>query len=124
MNARNVLIFLLILSALINGVNGFFDARNFQAPTWFLLTSMFLLNITIFYWYRLDSIQRSFKRSIWLNIGVIFISLIAIPSYILLRSERGAWLRPFVRMIGYITLLFVTGIACGIAGEMVGKMVG
>jgi hypothetical protein len=120
MNPRHILIFLLTLFALVGGVSGFFDARNLPEPTWWILTSTLFLSITIFYWYRLDSIQRSFKRSIWLNIGVVGLAPLAIPGYIFLRSERGARVRPFARMLGYMILLLVAVTAGGIVGGLAG----
>ena len=50
-----------------------------RPPTdWWLLP---LFAFLIFLWYRLDSIQRSYRRSPWLNICVIGIAILALPYY-------------------------------------------
>jgi len=35
----------------------------------------------LFCWYRLDTDERAFRRSIWLNIGIVAIALFALPYY-------------------------------------------
>jgi len=120
MNPKNLLIFLLILLALIGGVSGFFEARDVSEPAWWTLTSSLFISIVIFYWYRLDSNQRSFKRTIWLNIGVIGVVIVAIPGYIFLRSEPGTRLRSLARMVGFTILLCFMSFA----GSMVGGLFG
>ena len=42
----------------------------------------------LFLWYRLDSDEHDYPRSIWLNTGVIGLALIALPYYLF--RTRGA----------------------------------
>jgi len=35
----------------------------------------------LFFWYRLDTDERAFQRSIWLNFGVVALALFALPYY-------------------------------------------
>lgn len=35
----------------------------------------------IFAWYRIDARQHGYRRSIWLNIGVILLAIVAMPYY-------------------------------------------
>ncbi len=44
---------------------------------WFMLPIMMLT----FAWYRLDSDEREFERSIWLNMGIVALALLALPYY-------------------------------------------
>jgi hypothetical protein len=37
----------------------------------------------VFIWYRLDSEQMNYRRSPWLNVGVIAIAIVALPYYFL-----------------------------------------
>lgn len=115
MNPKNALIFLLILFSIIGGVSGFFEARELPEPKWWPLISGFLVSITIFYWYHMDSTERAFKRSLLLNIGVIGVAPIGVPIYMYLRSQRGARLRSLSRMIGYTILSFLAAMAGGLA---------
>lgn len=49
------------------------------APTDIWLLPVFALQL--FLWYRIDSDQRSYKRSPWLNVCVMAIALFALPYY-------------------------------------------
>jgi hypothetical protein len=120
---KNALIFLLILFSFIGGVSGFFAAREVPEPKWWPLISGFLLSITIFYWYHMDSTERSFKRSLLLNIGVIGVAPIGVPIYMYRRSERGTRLRSLSRMIGYTILSFLAAIAGGMAGGLLAGLI-
>ena len=44
--------------------------------------------ILVFAWYRLDSTERAYPRSVWLNIGVVALALLALPYYFF--RTRGA----------------------------------
>lgn len=44
---------------------------------WTMPLSVFL----VFWWYWLDTVQHAFRRSPWLNVGVVALSLIALPCY-------------------------------------------
>ena len=37
--------------------------------------------ILVFWWYRLDTSQRGYRRTPWLNVGVIAIAALALPYY-------------------------------------------
>ena len=67
----------------------------------------------IFAWYRLDAIERGYRRSLWLDVGVIALSVVALPWYFF--RSRGAWrgmLATLVFLLLLFALLYVT-----IAGE-------
>jgi formate hydrogenlyase subunit 4 len=44
--------------------------------------------LLIFGWYRIDSSQRGYRRSPWLNVGVVLLALVALPVYFF--RSRGA----------------------------------
>jgi hypothetical protein len=123
MNPKNALIFLLILFSIFGGVSGFFAARELSEPKMWSLISGILVSITIFYWYHMDSTERSFKRSLLLNIGVIGVAPIGVPIYMYRRSERGARLRSLSRMIGYTILSFIAAMAGGLAGGVIAGLI-
>ena len=67
----------------------------------------------IFTWYRIDSRQRSYKRSPWLNISIFALALVAFPYY-LFRS------RGLKRGVIATVLFFVGTLAAGtisVAGQ-------
>ena len=64
----------------VSGVAGqyFYPGAEFSpVDMWFLPIFAFLL----FVWYRLDSEQRAFKRSVGLNVCIIGIAIVALPYY-------------------------------------------
>jgi hypothetical protein len=79
-NMKLVVFGALMLSALISGV-----VRQIVAPYEavapidipFMLLGVFLL----FFWFRLDSEERSYKRSPLLNVGVIALAVVVLPYY-------------------------------------------
>ena len=74
-----ILLVLALISFLAGAVNQYFypgaDFPKSDIP--FILLSLFLL----FYWYHLDAIEHSYRRSIFLNISVILIAALAMPYY-------------------------------------------
>ncbi|WP_332854843.1 hypothetical protein [Duganella sp. S19_KUP01_CR8] len=100
-------------------VGGFFDARNLSEPTWWRLFSSFLVSVSIFCWYRADSIQKEFKRTFWLNVGVVAVAPLAIPLYVFSSNEKGLRLRALGRVLGYSVLLFLMGVVGGVIGSVI-----
>ncbi len=116
---KKIEIFLLALFAFMGLVSGFFDARKLSEPAWWSLFSTFLVGITIFYWYRVDSIQKEFKRSFILSVGVVAVAPLAIPLYVFSSNEKGLRLRALGRVLGYTCLLILMGVVGGIVGSLI-----
>jgi hypothetical protein len=103
-NVKLLVLFALMLSALISGF-----ARQLLAPNDvvapsdipFMLFGVFLL----FLWFRLDSDERSYRRSALLNVGVIARALVALPYYFF--RTRG-----FARGLAASVLFLVAGLMC------------
>ena len=101
MRRKNVILLVLaLISFLAGAVNQYFypgvDFPKSDIP--FIFLSLFLL----FYWYHLDAIQHSYRRSVFLNISVILIAALAMPYY-LFRS-RG-FKKGFIATIGFFALI-------------------
>jgi hypothetical protein len=119
MTSLNLKLAFLCMLALICGVAAYFHAHNLSEPVWWYWTSAVLLFAVIFAWYRLDTIERSFTRSKWLDAGVIVLPWLFVPLYIQLRSPTGKGLRESVSMFGYTILFLVVGaIADWVGGEI------
>lgn len=87
MNAKQLVVLGLAGTALLSGVVGQYFYPGIQVPPatlWFTLFGAFLL----FAWYRLDSKILGYHRSLWLNIGVVGLAVIALPYYFF--RSRGA----------------------------------
>ena len=101
----------LVLS-FISGIAGqYFYPGMDVAPTdlWLLPAFVFL----IFIWYRVDSTQRSYRRSPWLNVSIVLIAIIALPYYFFRsRGFKGGLIATLVML-----LVFVLSSVLTIAGQ-------
>ena len=97
---KNLVLLALALISFLMGIFGQYFYPGIDLPKSdipFLLFSLFL----IFYWYHLDAIEHKYRRSVLLNISVIFITFLALPYY-LFRS-RG-FNKGFIATIGFFVL--------------------
>lgn len=80
MSRKALILALLVLASLVAGVVGqyFWPNEPLSAADYgFAVIGAFL----IFAWYHADAKQRGYRRSMWLNIGVILLALVAMPYY-------------------------------------------
>ena len=61
-----------------------------------------------FYWYRLDSDARQYRRSLLLNAAVIGLGTVAVPYYLLRSRPWGQKGRAVLRAVGFMLLLSAT----------------
>ena len=120
MNARHLLIALLVGMAVVGGIDNYFYANNVNVPVWWVVSSTVALNILIFVWYYLDSNIRSFSRSKWLNIAVVGLAVVAIPYYIVRSREKSQRALALIKLVGF----FALGIAFASLGQLAGAAVG
>ncbi|MBA5686834.1 hypothetical protein [Rugamonas apoptosis] len=118
---RKIQFFLLVMFCVMGLASGFFARRNLSEPTWWALFSTVSISVAVFWWYCIDSAQKEFTRSFWLNVGVVAIAPIAIPWYVFRSNERGLRLRAVGRVLGFSCLLFLAGIVGGVAGVAIGS---
>lgn len=103
MRARHVLYAMLavmLVSGVIEPV-----ASNTPPPVWWTLLSAFLMSFLPYYWYRLDSEGRRFHRSRWMSTGVVAMTIIGMPIYLLRSRPRGQRARALLRCAGFMALL-------------------
>mgnify|MGYP006951121585 CR=1 FL=1 len=87
MNAKHRLVLAIGGTAALSGITGQYFYPSLETPPttlWFALGGAFLL----FAWYRIDAEIVGYRRSLWLNIGVVGLALIALPYYFF--RSRGA----------------------------------
>jgi hypothetical protein len=79
-NPKVIVLLLLVIAALADGV-----AHQLTSPREILgpsdIAFMFVATFLTFLWYRFDSDQIAYRRTPWLNVSVIAISLLALPYY-------------------------------------------
>ena len=87
MGPKNCVLVALAVASLLSGVidQYFYPGHPFPpSAVGFMVVGVFL----IFLWYRMDSAQIGYRRSPWLNVGVITLAIVALPYYFFL--SRGA----------------------------------
>lgn len=73
---------------------------------WFMPVSALLL----FFWYRVDSEQRSYKRSPWMNICIIGFAIFAMPYYFFrTRGFKGGLIASVVMLLIFVAGAVITG---------------
>ena len=117
---KKIQVFLLAWFGFLGLVSGLFAARNLPEPTWWVLISELLVSVIIFYWYRVDSIQKEFRRPFLLSVGVVAIAPLAIPLYVFQSNECGLRLRALGRMLGYFCLIILVSIIGEVTGGAIG----
>jgi hypothetical protein len=106
MKAKHVLGILLVFmlcAALV-------DARNEElghAGRWWTILSSLAFSFLSFFWYRLDSDQRQYPRTMPLNVGVVALGLFVIPYYLVRSRPAGQRGRALLRLAGFVLLMFV-----------------
>ena len=87
MSSKTLVLVMLAAASLLSGViDQYFYPGQELPPT--ALAFMVTAACLIFWWYRLDSSQLGYRRSPWLNIGVVALPIVALPYYFF--RSRGA----------------------------------
>lgn len=102
-------------------LEGLFDAHAMAPGTrasLLPLASALALSYLSFCWYRLDSEARGYRRSRWLNSGVVALTLVAIPYYLARSRPRGQKLRALLRLIGFFLLQCLAAFVGALVGTL------
>ena len=87
MRSKSIVLVALAIATVIYGAsNQYFYRGNPFPPT--VLPYLGIGIFLVFLWYRLDSDQLGYRRSPWLNFGVIALAVVALPYYFF--RSRGA----------------------------------
>ena len=105
MTPKNTLWALLALMLACGMSEAQYAADHMRMPGWLTLMAAFLLNFLPYYWYRLDSEARSFRRSRWMSSAVVGISPLGIPLYLLRSRPTGARAKALARMSGFLLMM-------------------
>jgi len=112
MNSKTIVLLILAVLAFLTGALGQYIAPGQPYPP----TEMaFILagSALVFAWYLIDTQQRSYKRTVWLNIGVVGLALVALPYYFF--RSRGA--KSGLVATGLFLLMLLASFAFTSAGQ-------
>jgi hypothetical protein len=108
----------LVLLVAVTLVAGVVDARDMalhiQSNGWAVLSTL-LFSFLCFCWYRIDSEARLYRRSRWLNVGIVMLAIFAVPYYLVRSRPAGQKGRALLRLAAFCVLLAAAGALGGIA---------
>jgi hypothetical protein len=110
MSTRQVLCCLLGLTLVISMLDARQLETGIQSPGWNIVETL-VFSFLCFFWYRLDSDSRLFRRTALLNIAVVMMAPLAVPYYLLRSRAAGARGRALVRFAGFVLLLIAVSAA-------------
>ena len=77
----------------------------------FLWSSIVVISALVFGWVHIDARERQFRKSKWLNIGVLGLSLVFVPVYLLRSRPAGHRLGAFAGFVLALLAYFGFGYA-------------
>ncbi len=112
MSPKSIVLLTLAIASLASGaVDQYFYAGVAFPPTALAFTVIGAL--LIFAWYRLDSTQIGYRRSPWLNVGVIALAIVVLPYYFF--RSRGT--KRGLIATGLFLLVFIAFNLLAVAGK-------
>ena len=115
MKEKHVLIALLAVAAVSSFIDEFTEMRHASMPGTALAITL-LGSFLIFWWYRLDSTARQYRRSALLNVGVLGLAVAAVPYYVVRSRPAGRRLKALGALASYVLLLaLATGLGMAAA---------
>src|SRR5262245_45945083 len=104
---NGVIVALAVLSLISGAVDQYFYPGNEFPPT--ALAFMVVVSFLIFAWYWLDTEQVGYRRSPWLNVGVVGLSIVALPYYFFRsRGAKKGILGTGLLVLGYVASVLLT----------------
>jgi peptidoglycan/LPS O-acetylase OafA/YrhL len=105
MTRHRILIVLLLLMVLDGALDATYAARGQDQPLAWSAPLTLCVSFLGFLWYRIDSDERRYPRSRWLNIGVIILTIVAVPYYLVRSRPAGQKLRALLKCVGFALLM-------------------
>jgi amino acid transporter len=116
MKTVHILALLVAVTAVAGVVDAHDMALHVQSNGWAVLSTL-IFSYLSFYWYRLDSEARLYRRSRWLSVGVVMLAIVAVPYYLVRSRPAGQKRRALLRLAGFCVLLGAAGALGGLAYE-------
>jgi hypothetical protein len=111
-------LWMLLARALFEGLFGARDMAGSAHVSALPALSMLVFSYLGFYWYRLDSDARGYRRNRWLNTGIVGLTVLAIPYYLARSRPRGQKGRALLRLGGFLLLQFGAAFIGAFAGSL------
>jgi peptidoglycan/LPS O-acetylase OafA/YrhL len=114
MTRKQILIAILLVMVLDGIVDASYAAKGMSQPPQWSVPLTLCVSFLGFLWYRIDSDERKYKRSLGLNMAMIALTMVAMPYYLLRSRPRGEKMRALFRCLGFAVLM----VLCTAAGAV------
>ena len=112
-----LIVAILLLTFVFGGVDVYMEYAPQQAKSIFTWVSIVLVSALLFGWVHIDARERQFRKSKWLNVGVLGLSLVFVPVYLVRSRPAGARLRALAGFVLALGAYF----GCGMAGSLLAE---
>jgi hypothetical protein len=111
MTQKRILFVMLLLMVLDGFVDATYSANGRTQPLAWCIPLTLCFSFLTFVWYRRDSDEHAYRRSRWLNIGIILLTPLTVPYYLLRSRPRGQKLRALLKCAGFAVLVVLAAAA-------------
>lgn len=114
MTRKQILIAILLVMVVDGALDASYAAQGMSQPLEWSAPLTLCVSFLGFLWYRIDSDERNYKRSLGLNIAMIMLAILAMPYYLLRSRERGTKLAALARWLGFGALMVLAAALGGV----------
>jgi phosphatidylglycerophosphate synthase len=108
MTRKQILIAILLVMVLDGALDASYAAEGMSQPLAWSAPLTLCVSFLSFLWYRIDSDERNYTRSRWLNIAMIVLAIVAMPYYLLRSRPKGQRMRALLKCLGFAVLMVVS----------------
>ncbi|MEM4987507.1 hypothetical protein V8G57_08930 [Collimonas sp. H4R21] len=119
-NEKIALVCLLLLIGLIEGIYTHLQLRGYPAPAWLQFGAGAVFLFLIFAWFHNDTKAHAYKRSTWLVGGILFVSVVTIPYYLVRSRGKGEKVMALIRLCGFFILMLISSLIGGSGARFLG----
>jgi peptidoglycan/LPS O-acetylase OafA/YrhL len=108
MTQKRILLAILLLMVLDGFIDATYASDDRTQPLAWSVPLTLCFSFLTFLWYRRDSEERGYPRSRWLNIGIILLTPISVPYYLLRSRPPGQKVRALMKCAGFAALIVLS----------------
>jgi hypothetical protein len=101
---------LLLLTGLAEAIYTHMQSRGYPIPASLQFGVAIMCLVLIFVWFHNDTNSHAYKRSTWLVAGILCISALTVPYYLVRSREKGKKIMALIRLSGFCMLMLITSL--------------
>ncbi|WP_211462848.1 hypothetical protein [Collimonas silvisoli] len=109
-NEKIALACLLLLIGLVEAIYTHLQLRGYPIPAWLQFGAAIVFLFLIFFWFHNDTKTHAYKRSTWLVGGILCMSVVTIPYYLVRSRGKGEKVMALIRLCGFFMLMLMSSL--------------